>query len=385
VSNLVLAPPPKETDFLDRSGRISYVWLAWLQALTGSLLTANVTTAIPVFGASGASHGVGFVPDPGATAGTTRYLREDGSWVTLGGGAASWGSITGTLASQADLSTALAGKQASLGYTPLNPVNALSEVSGVAVAARSNLGLGSAATQPATAFDASGAATAAVAAIPTFGASGASHSTGFVPDPGASAGTVKFLREDSTWATPAGGAVTTVFGRTGDVVALASDYPAFVASGASHAQGMVPDPGASAGSTKYLREDGTWAVAAQLSGTNTWSNAQTFSQTCTFNLALNAKMFAPVCRTVSTATDTASVNTDHTLILNGVTTETLPASPANGHEFYLVNIGGSAATISGNGHNIWSAGTSAATISLASNATAILIYDTANTLWRQIK
>jgi hypothetical protein len=35
---------------------------------------------IPVFGASGASHSQGGVPDPGATAGTTRYLREDGSW-----------------------------------------------------------------------------------------------------------------------------------------------------------------------------------------------------------------------------------------------------------------------------------------------------------------
>ena len=36
----------------------------------------------------------------------------------------------------------------------------------------------------------------------------------------------------------------------------------FVASGASHAAGLVPDPGASAGSTKYLREDGTWTAPA---------------------------------------------------------------------------------------------------------------------------
>ncbi|MFT0167476.1 hypothetical protein ACLKMY_00410 [Paraburkholderia mimosarum] len=35
---------------------------------------------IPVMGASGSSHAPGGVPDPGATAGTTRYLREDGSW-----------------------------------------------------------------------------------------------------------------------------------------------------------------------------------------------------------------------------------------------------------------------------------------------------------------
>jgi hypothetical protein len=45
-----------------------------------------------VFGASGASHAAGIVPDPGATAGTTRYLREDGSWNTPPGGAA--GTVT---------------------------------------------------------------------------------------------------------------------------------------------------------------------------------------------------------------------------------------------------------------------------------------------------
>lgn len=35
-----------------------------------------------------------------------------------------------------------------------------------------------------------------------FGASGANHSVGLVPDPGAVAGTSKYLREDSTWAVP---------------------------------------------------------------------------------------------------------------------------------------------------------------------------------------
>jgi hypothetical protein len=40
-----------------------------------------------VFVASGASHSTGLVPDPGATAGTTRFLREDATWQTAGGGA----------------------------------------------------------------------------------------------------------------------------------------------------------------------------------------------------------------------------------------------------------------------------------------------------------
>lgn len=34
----------------------------------------------------------------------------------------------------------------------------------------------------------------------------------------------------------------------------------FVGSGASHAKGAVPDPGASSGTAKFLREDATWAV-----------------------------------------------------------------------------------------------------------------------------
>jgi hypothetical protein len=76
------------------------------------------------------------------------------------------------------------------------------------------------------------------ASVAPFGASGASHAPGAVPDPGASAGTSRFLREDATFDVP----------------------PVFVASGAGHAVGYVPDPGASAGTTRYLREDATFDV-----------------------------------------------------------------------------------------------------------------------------
>ena len=49
--------------------------------------------------------------------------------------------------------------------------------------------------------------------LDVFGASGSNHSTGLVPDPGATAGSTKYLREDGTWAEPAGGggAVDTVY------------------------------------------------------------------------------------------------------------------------------------------------------------------------------
>lgn len=44
-------------------------------------------------------------------------------------------------------------------------------------------------------------------------------------------------------------------------------YSVMGASGSSHASGLVPDPGSTAGTTKFLREDGTWQVpTADVSG-----------------------------------------------------------------------------------------------------------------------
>lgn len=44
----------------------------------------------------------------------------------------------------------------------------------------------------------------------------------------------------------------------GVLSATDTTYSDFVGSGSSHAHGLVPDPGATAGTTKYLREDGSW-------------------------------------------------------------------------------------------------------------------------------
>lgn len=41
---------------------------------------------LSVFGASGGSHAAGIVPDPGSSSGTTRFLREDATWSSAGGG-----------------------------------------------------------------------------------------------------------------------------------------------------------------------------------------------------------------------------------------------------------------------------------------------------------
>jgi hypothetical protein len=49
--------------------------------------TAAATGAnLPLMVASGASHSAGAVPDPGAVAGTTHFLREDGTWQTVSSG-----------------------------------------------------------------------------------------------------------------------------------------------------------------------------------------------------------------------------------------------------------------------------------------------------------
>ena len=62
-----------------------------------------------------------------------------------------------------------------------------------------------AAAAPITATPSNPITTTGTIGITDFVASGASHARGSVPDPGAVAGTTKFLREDATWAVPAGG------------------------------------------------------------------------------------------------------------------------------------------------------------------------------------
>lgn len=59
-------------------------------------------------------------------------------------------------------------------------------------------------------------------------------------------------------------------------VIAAADLPVFVASGASHAVGAVPDPGAAAGTTRFLCENATFAVppsSGTSSGFSVWSSA----------------------------------------------------------------------------------------------------------------
>lgn len=50
----------------------------------------DASAYVEPFMGSGASHAPGAVPDPGATAGTSKFLREDGSWVAPSGSGGAW-------------------------------------------------------------------------------------------------------------------------------------------------------------------------------------------------------------------------------------------------------------------------------------------------------
>lgn len=56
---------------------------------------------------------------------------------------------------------------------------------------------------------------------------------------------------------------------------LGNDLPAFGPSGGSHSRGAVPDPGATAGNTRYLNEDGTFKIPPGSGGYNSTSTTST--------------------------------------------------------------------------------------------------------------
>jgi hypothetical protein len=106
-------------------------------ALSGAAITSGTIGAarLPVFGPSGVTHSAGIVPDPGATAGTTRFLREDGTFaVPAGGGGGGGGGGTPTIAT----GTA-AGTGASATITGDNLAGVIAVTTGTATTASATL------------------------------------------------------------------------------------------------------------------------------------------------------------------------------------------------------------------------------------------------------
>jgi hypothetical protein len=87
-------------------------------------------------------------------------------------------------------------------------------------------------------------------------------------------------------ATAASGTVTLFKYGPGDqgTEILPAQLPVFGASGSSHAPGAVPDPGAIAGTTHYLREDGTWQIPSGSGGSATLTAPTAYSSGTTYAL-----------------------------------------------------------------------------------------------------
>lgn len=95
---------------------------------SGQVLSSNGTDAVwaaatggTVFGASGGSHSTGAVPDPGAVAGTSKFLREDATWAIPPGSGS--GSGKTTLLSQYTQATDLSVAVAATTWTDITGVN----------------------------------------------------------------------------------------------------------------------------------------------------------------------------------------------------------------------------------------------------------------------
>lgn len=98
--------------------------------------------------------------------------------------------------------------------------------------------------------------------------------------------------------------------------------------------------------------------------------------------------FNPVERYAAPSSSDTATTSDHTVILNGITSESLPPSPYSGQLLYLINTSaGTPVVVAGNGHNIWQAGTSSATTTIPINSALILQYDgvSPTPIWRVVK
>ena len=127
--------------------------------------------------------------------------------------------------------------------------------------------------------------------------SGSSAKAGLVPAPSTTAGTTKYLREDGTWAVPPDNN-TTYSTMTG------------ASSSAAGVTGLVPAP-AKGKQASFLRGDGTWVVP-----TNTWTKVSTSADGYVTKLPGNTTTFLRGDGTWATPPDT---NTTYTLSSFGIT------------------------------------------------------------------
>ena len=111
-------------------------------------------------------------------------------------------------------------------------------------------------------------ATATVSCLPVMRPSGSNHAAGLCPDPGAGAGTTKFLREDSTWQVPPAGGSTPTGTGWRHVTAGVEDAASSTPTKSDVGLGSVENTALStwAGSTNIITlgtiGTGTWSATA---------------------------------------------------------------------------------------------------------------------------
>jgi hypothetical protein len=207
----------------------------WKELLSpGSVVSVNGQTGVVVLTTTNIAEGTNLYY-------TTARVNTDAPNVTLG--TANGLSLTGQQLSLGLASGAASGAMSSADYTKLQ---------GIAAGA-----------QP-------GTVTSVALTVPSWlGVSGSPVTT-----TGTLAVTAVNQNANRVLAGPAtGGAATPDFRAL-----VPADLPTMVGSGASHAAGIVPDPGSTAGTTKFLREDATWAVPAGGGGGGTPGGADTYVQ-----------------------------------------------------------------------------------------------------------
>lgn len=184
-----------------------------------------------VFVASGASHAKGLVPDPGASAGSTKFLREDGTWVVPAG--------SGTVTS---VGLALPGSVFSISGSPVTTTGTLT---GAFVNQNANLIFAG--------------PTSGGAAAPTFRAHVFNDIAALV---GTGASNIAVGNDTRFPASVTGLRKSAGAGSTDTAAVKWTDYwdnTVFLGKGPSHAIGLVPDPGPGTPPyVRYLRDDGTW-------------------------------------------------------------------------------------------------------------------------------
>lgn len=261
------------------------------------------------------------------------------------GGPAAWGSITGTIASQADLMAALAAKANTATLAPVATSGAYADLTGtpmLGTAAAANVGdfaptvhahlaasiadstpVGRAlltAVDAAAARSSLGLGTAAQSAASSFAttAQGAKADTALQPGAGLSA--IDSAASAKLAGIAAGAqvnTVTSVAGKTGAVTIVAGDVSGLgaLATKSAVAVGDVTATGTPSGTT-YLRGDGSWSVppAGGGGGSSAWGAISgTLSDQSDLQTALNAKANTAALAAVATAGTYASLTGKPTL------------------------------------------------------------------------